>query len=80
MSDLATPVMPDKKKGYDKYELDNAVETLQRAEEIKADKKLMKALGPHLAKKVKAITSVAQLREVGRKKTLDEAETKDEAV
>lgn len=39
--------------GYEKYELENCVDTIFRAEEIKADKKKMKALAPFLEKKLK---------------------------
>lgn len=53
---------PKKKKGYDDYEIEDAVRTLIRAEEIKQDPKLMKACSSDLAKKVKAIKSVAQIK------------------
>jgi len=58
-------------KGYDKYELESCVDTLLRAEEIKADAKKMAALKPHLMKKKKAlegITSLEGLKEVAKKK------------
>jgi len=55
--------MKDKKKGYDDYELDDAVRTLVRAEEIKQDKKLMKACQDRLDKKVKAVKSLADLKQ-----------------
>jgi hypothetical protein len=48
-----------KVKGYDEYELKDAVRTLRRAEEIKADKKLMAALKPFIAKEAKAMNKVA---------------------
>lgn len=54
-----------KEKEYDKWELEDAVRTLQRAEEIKADKKLMEALAPHLEK---GINSLAGLRKLAVKK------------
>ena len=73
MSDIAISVGEKKKDGeYDKYELESACDTLTRAEEIKADKKLMKALGPYLEKKKKAITSIEELRGVARKKILED--------
>lgn len=53
-------------KEYDKWELDDAVRTLQRAEEIKADKKLMEALAPMLEK---GITSLKGLRKLAAKRT-----------
>lgn len=71
MTPMKGEIMQEK-KGYDEYELEDAVRTLCRAEEIKADKKLMKALTPHLGKKVKAINSVAELRNVAKTKILEE--------
>lgn len=67
---LEGPVNPEEKKEgeYDKYELENACRTLQEAEEIRADEKLMAALKPMLEKKAKAINSIAQLRDVANKK------------
>lgn len=55
----------EKEKGYDKWELEDAARTLQRAEEIKADKKLMEALAPHLEKN---ITSLKGLRKLAVKR------------
>lgn len=70
------------KKGYDKYELESCVDCLVRAEEIKADKKKMKALAPMLEKKLagfkRAIDSLDDLREYARNKPEDEEmENKD---
>lgn len=56
----------EKEKAYDKWELEDACRTLQRAEEIKADKKLMEALAPHLEKGIK---SLAGLRKLAVKRT-----------
>lgn len=56
----------EKKEGYDKWELEDACRTLQRAEEIKADKKMMLALAPHLEK---GITSLKGLRKLAAKRT-----------
>ena len=56
------------KKDYDKWELEDAVRTLQRAEEIKADKKLMEALAPMLEK---GITSLKGLRKLAAKRTAE---------
>ncbi len=52
--------MADKK--YDEWDLKNHADTLAKAEEIKADPHLMKALKPHLEKKAKAYKSLSQLR------------------
>ena len=55
----------EKEKGYEKYELEDAARTLQRAEEIKADKKMMEALAPYLEKN---ITSLKGLRKLAVKR------------
>lgn len=57
-----------KEKEYDKWELESACDTLTRAEEIKADSKLMAALGPYLEKKKKAFKSLDGLRRLAAKK------------
>ncbi len=56
--------MPEgkKKNGYDEWEIDDAVRTLVRAEEIKQDPKLMKACSSALTKKLKAVKSIADLK------------------
>jgi len=57
--------MEDEKEneGPDEWEIQCWADTLIKAEEIKADPEKMKLLKPYLEKKVKVITSVAQLRE-----------------
>ena len=65
----------EKKKGYDEWELDDAVRTLIRAEEIKDDEPLMKAIKPHLDKKVKAVKSIADLKRIASEK---DKENKDD--
>ncbi len=52
----------EKKDGFEKYEIEDAVRTLIRAEEIKQDAKLMAACSGHLEKQKKAIDSVAGLK------------------
>ena len=61
-----------KKSKYDKWELEDAVRTLERAEEIKMDKALMKALGPFIKDKKKAIMSLDQLRKIAVQKISEE--------
>ncbi len=61
-----------KDKEYDEWKLRDACDTLLRAEEIKADPKLMKALQPYLDKKVKAYKSVADIRAVAKRKARGE--------
>lgn len=61
----------DKEKGYGEYDLKCAVDTIIKAEEIKADKKLMDAIKPMLDKKVSAIkniSSLAELKKVAKEK------------
>ena len=47
----------------DKYEIDNCIDTLIRAEEIKADKAKMKQIMPKLEMKKRAIMSMEDLLE-----------------
>lgn len=63
---MTVAAVEPKKDSIDKYEVEDAVRTLLRAEEIKADKKLMALVGPEISKKHKAISkisSMAQLRD-----------------
>lgn len=53
--------LDDDGKAIDSWRIDSAITTLQEAEEIKRNKKLMKALKPKLAKKKKAIESLSDL-------------------
>lgn len=48
--------------GFEKYELEEAVKALAKAEEIKADTKLMKAIQPELEKKYKAYMGLEEMR------------------
>jgi hypothetical protein len=57
MSELATQPaekMPKKKSGFDKWEIDSAVDTLLRAEEIKQNAALMKEVKKKMNDKAKA--------------------------
>lgn len=60
--------MAEEKGEFDKYELECAVDTLQKAMEIKNNAALMKALEPMLEKKKKAINSIDDLRAVAKEK------------
>lgn len=57
---------------FDKYEIECAVDTLLRAEEIKADAEKMAYIKPLLEKKVssmkKTISSISELKAVRQKK------------
>lgn len=61
---------------FDEYELKEACETLAKAEEIKANPKLMKALQPLLEKKQKAYSSLAELRQLAGQKRVEELKGK----
>lgn len=63
-----------KTKGYEKYELESAVRDLERAEEIKKDKKLMAAIQPMLKKK---ISSIAELKKLANEMKEDEYEDEE---
>ena len=45
----------DESEKEDKWEIEDAVRTLARAEEIKGDAKMMKKLAPHLKNKIMSI-------------------------
>lgn len=61
---MEKPVDPksEKEGEFEKYEIEDAVRTLIRAEEIKQDPKLMAACTSHLEKQKKAINSISGLR------------------
>lgn len=72
--------MAKEEKGPDKYEIQNALDTLIRAEEIKKDAKMMAILKPKLLEKSKAlekITSLDELRSVADSK-INKREESDE--
>lgn len=52
----------------EKYEVESAANDIMRAEEHKQNKKLMKHVHKHLAKKQKAISSVQDLRDAYEEK------------
>lgn len=52
-----------KTEKMDKYEIDSCIDTLLRAEEIKADKAKMKQIMPKLEMKKRAIMSMEDLLE-----------------
>lgn len=65
------------KKDFHEYEIDDALHTLQRAEEIKGNEHLMKHVHKHAKKKIKEIRSIADLKKVRQEKA-DEENSKDE--
>ena len=51
-------------KEYEDHELEAAVETLLKAEKIKKDEKLMKAIKPLIDEKSKAVKKIGSLKEL----------------
>lgn len=74
INDMPAPVSEDSSEEetespeFEKYELEDAVRTLTQAAEIKHNAPLMKAIGPMLDKKKKAINSLDDLRAVAKDK------------
>lgn len=60
------PKAPTKAPGFEKYEVEDAVSTLLRAEEIRQNKPLMKEVAKKLEGKKKAITSIQGLKDRSR--------------
>lgn len=56
----------------DKYEIEDGVRTLERAEEIKNDKRLMPHVHKHIGKKLKSLKDLRSL--AGKKKNEEDAE------
>lgn len=65
------------KKKPEKYEIEDAANTLMRAEEIKKDKHLMPHVHAHLNKKVKAIRSIADIKEARNQMALNDNDEDD---
>jgi hypothetical protein len=59
-------------KSYDKYQLDDAVNTLSKAESIKNNAHFMKHVQKHAAKKVKEFSSIADLKNAYKNMSDDE--------
>ncbi len=61
-SDVMASPAKEKPKHEDEYHVKSAMDDLMRAEEHKADPKMMAAISKHAHKKAKAINSIAGLR------------------
>lgn len=72
MSCGCSPVKPGEKKKIDQYEVEDAVRTLIRAEEVKGNAELMKLVGAEVNKKKKAINSIADLKVAREEKVAEE--------
>lgn len=59
----ANPITPKLVEDHSDWKLDDAVTTLQRAEEIKEDKELMGKLKTRLGAKIKSISGIKALYE-----------------
>ena len=59
----------EKKKKYEDYEIEGALNTLIRAEEIKQDKELMKLIAPKIDKQLNATNNVAEILYGKKEKT-----------
>lgn len=67
--EVAQPSMPDK----DDYEADDALRTLERAEEVRGNAELMKRVAKKAGRKVKALSSIVGKQDTFQKpKNLDE--------
>lgn len=68
MKNAIKAVEPDadkaKEPDFGEYEVKDAADTIMRAEEHKQNPKLMKHVQKHLSKKMKAIKSVQDIRDV----------------
>lgn len=58
VNDSPSACLPDKPRGVDRYEAQDALRTLQRAAEIRGNKALMKAAKTEASKQIKALSSV----------------------
>lgn len=59
---------------YDQYAVQSAMDTLIRAEEIRADAKMMGLVQKELSKKKKAINSIADLKAAAAEMDKEESE------
>lgn len=65
----------EKKMGkFDKWTVEDALRDIERAEAHKQDEELMEQVAILATKKVKAISSIADLKEIRKKKKMEEAE------
>lgn len=71
-------------KSFDKYEVEDGLRTLIKAEEIKANKALMKEISAHAGSMKKVISSLSDLKKaykdvVAKEKSEGDAEEKSES-
>lgn len=72
-------VVPEEKKGkFDEYEIKDAMHALMKAEEVKANPKLLALVMKEVQKKKKAITSIEQIRAESNGEISDSSEENEE--
>lgn len=71
------PSSPDDHK-YENYCVEEALRTLKKAEEIKADERMMKLVQELAKKEKRAISSIAQLKSLSKKATAPKDNDQDE--
>lgn len=59
-AEVCVNVETKKKEKFDEWEINNMVDTIIRAEEIKKDKEKMKYVLPELNKRIKALDAVSK--------------------
>jgi len=65
MKELRAEAVPEKKKkGYDDWEIDDALRTLTRAEEINNDPELMKLVDKKIKEQQEALTKIEMRKEL----------------
>ncbi len=68
MSSAITAKKPDKISGYDRYEVEEAVRTMKRADEVKADPKFLAVVIKEMDKESDKLDESAKLlKKVGKK-------------
>jgi len=80
MDQPVSPKSEGQNKKIDKYEVDDAVRTLLRAEDIKSNKELMKLVGPELAKQHKNISKVRSIADIRARANAGDDESSEEKV
>ena len=78
MKDQPTMAMPEKKKGFDEYEVKDALETLLKAKDIEANKPLMKAVHKLALKKEGHMRSIQDLKDKSKELAEEESEEDSE--
>lgn len=70
----------EKKEGYEDYELESCMKTLEKSSEIRKDKDKMAALKEYAAKKAKTYLSIADLKAAAQEARDREAAESEEKI